>query len=648
MSNPEPALRDDVANARNRRGQGVKDDLAHYCMRMIQEHDRHEQERRRYDRIGGNIYYSRHWNTPMPEGRSAITCNVSKTLIDHKVSIQTKQQPFPIVECADGGDPIAARFMRSSIMDWWDRTDMQTKLEQAELLGACTRTAAIKYLWDDSLYGGAGDIDADVIPGWRLIIDPLARDRKRVRYIGDRALTTRAKAMKMYPKYAEEIKNSVGPQQFETSGTAQSPIKDPWSRMVNMYPGVAAINGLWTLAGYSSTGINTGGTAQDIVEIAELYYKDPTLVTVTRRQKDDESGEPVQRIVRDDDGVPQFEMTHREAVTLEDGSVATVPRFKLQLEDMMVEEDVDKYPFYRRTTILMPDCIVIDDDAWDYPHPYSLHGDGEVLEGLWKKGVLLELEDLQAQLNVSLSIMMDNLRFSSYRVGVAYEGAQLERNALSVNPGDIINVMGPKESLQFIQFPEVSQAWFTWIKNIVEMMQQIVGVTGVMQGETAGRVDSTSGYDLLSEIAGSRITKDTQRMERSIGDGMEIVGAMMQDSYTPKHGIKVERSDGNVAFYRVMPQTLQGAFRYRVLTGSTLAWSESARRARVLDDFQQGLRDKISVWQELNFPNWRDIMHRMQAEGGFVNTPPPPQRTRQTPPKIGAKQPAAPRGAHGR
>jgi hypothetical protein len=606
-------------------------------MRFIQESDRHEASRRRYDRIGGNIYYSRHWNVPMPQGRSAITCNISKALIDHKLSIMTKQEPTPVVECADGGDPTAARFMRSSVMDWWYRTDMQTKLEQAELLGACTRTAALKYVWDPLMYADAGDVDADVVPGWRLLMDPNARARKKVRFIGDRAMMTRARAMRLYEESAEIIEGAQGPENFSTAGSATSPIKDPWSRMTQMYPGVAAIDGLWTATGYSSmNGMQADPGQQDYVEVVELYYKDPTMVQIDRVQFDEE-GNKKQRIVRDEAGVPQFTHSHFEVITLEDGTQASVPRFKIDLEDERAPEWVMKYPDYRRTTMLLPDCTVIDDCAWDYPHPYSLHGDGEVLEGLWKKGVLLEVEDLQAQLNVSLSLMMDNLRFSSHRVAIAYDGAQLERNSLSISPGDVLNVMGPSGSVDFLKFPELSAAWFEWIKSIVGMMQQIVGVTGVMQGESVGRIDSTSGYDLLAEISGSRLTKDTQRMERSISDGMEIVGAFMQEHYTAKHGVRVQDATGNESFYRVLPITLQGSFRYRVLTGSTLAWTESARRARVIQEFKDGFRDKISVWQELDIPDWRDIAARMEKENAPLS-PPPPERTRQN---VG-KKPGAP------
>ena len=598
-------------------------------MGLIQEADRHESARRKYDRIGGNLYYGRHWNVPMPQGRSAITCNMTKALIDHRLAIKTKQKPMPVIECADGGDPTAARFMRSAIMDWWDRSDMQVRLDQAELLGDCTRTSAIKYIWDPTLYNEAGDVDADVIPGWRLLIDPLARDRKKVRFIGDRALMTRARAMRLYEESAEKIRDGTGPQSFQTGGSPTSPIKDPWMRLVTLYPGVAAIDGLWTLAGYSSTaGMISDAPSQQFVEIVELYYKDPTLIPVERKKRDEDTGEIVQRLVRDEDGVPQFEFSHHQQMTLEDGTSVHVPMEKLVFEDDMETVYRQKYPFYRRTTMLLPDATVLDDCAWDYPHPYSLHGDGEVLEGLLKKGLALEVEDLQAQLNVSLSTMTDNLRFSSFRVAIAYDGAQLERNNLAVSPGDVLNVLGPSGSVDFMKFPELSTTWFEWLKNIVGMMQQLLGVTGVMQGESAGRVDSAQGYDLLAEIAGSRLTKDTQRMERAIADGMEIVGAYMQEHYTAEHGVRVEDQEGNVSFYRVLPQTLQGAFHYRVLTGSTLAWTESAKRARVIQEYNEGFRDKVSVWQELGIPGWRDIMARMLKENAPM-VPPPPARTRQ-------------------
>jgi hypothetical protein len=136
---------------------------------------------------------------------------------------------------------------------------------------------------------------------------------------------------------------------------------------------------------------------------------------------------------------------------------------------------------------------------------------------------------------------------------------------------------------------------------------------------------------MLAEIGGSRIVKCTQRMERSIEDLIEVVGQMMQKHYDERHAVKVENLTGNITYQRITPGSLQGSFNYRVLTGSSLAWSESAVRERVLTEFQQGLRDKVSTWKALKIEDWPSIMQRMMEMPPQVQPPPP--RTRQQLPK---------------
>lgn len=642
MSTSPAAARLKLGSSLKPKDEGISD-LADFVMGFISESDQHEQQRRRFDRIGGNIYYDRHWNVPMPQGRVALTVNIAKALIDHKVSIMCKQMPIPVVECADIGDPEAARMMRSVMMEWWARDGMQEKIEQAETLANTTRTTCLKAMVDYTLYGGAGDVTVDVIPPWRCLYDRATRDRRRLRYAGDRALMTRTRAMQLYPESAEVINEAATAPSYESGGSAQSPVKDPWSRLVTLYPGVAQIDGLWTITGYSQA--QSPSEASKLVEVAELYYKDPTLYTDWVAVKDDK-GEIKRQPAKDDEGNLKWHEHGHMAITLEDGSASHVPGFRLEMEDVMEEKEVPKYPWYRRTTILIPDCTVIEDRAWDYPLPYAFVRDGETLEGLDTKGTMLSLEDLQAQLNVSLSLMMDNLRFGSHRVGIAYEGAQLERNQLSVSPGDILNVAGQKGSVEFLQFPQLEASWFEWLKNTISLMEQIVGVTGIMQGQAAGRVDSTSAYDLLSEIAGSRLTKATQRLERAIIELMEVVGALIQDLYDEKRSVRVEDLQGNVTFQRIGPLSLKGSFRYNIVVGSTLAWHESGVRARVIEEYQLGFRDWLSTVQALDIPDWREIFKRMKAEGAPL-TPPPPPRTRKSIPaaKPKAKPNAAKPGA---
>ena len=310
--------------------------------------------------------------------------------------------------------------------------------------------------------------------------------------------------------------------------------------------------------------------------------------------------------------------------------MAVLPAFKLRTTQATKMDWVRKYPYYRRCTMLLPDQRVIDDRAWDFPNPYALMQGGHQLEGPWSRGVMLDLESLQNQLNVSCCMMMENLRFSALRVAVSYNSG-LERNTLSVNPGDVINATGDQGSLQFVDFPQLSQAWFGWLQASMGMMEKIAGVDGVMGGEQVGRVDSAEAYDFLAEITGSRLTSDAWDMCTTIEQLMEVVGALVQKGYTQAHAVKVEDLEGNVSIQQVTQTDLIGTFQYKVKVGSTLAWSASALRKRTLEELQIGLIDKIAAWQRLGTPDWKGIKERLPTESPALQAGAgaPPKRTRQ-------------------
>lgn len=608
-------------------------DILKFALEMISISDRHEDARRKSDRVGGNLFYGKHWNVAISSARSALTVNLSKALIDHKISIMTKQRPVPIVEATDVGDHTAAKLMRSAIMEWWDRDGMQRKMERALYLANSTRSCAIKVRWDPSKHNRAGDITADVIPGWRVIADPRTTDEERMQFAGDRATITRDRAMLLYPQAARIIEDSATTSEQNPGASAAgkgSPIRDPWQKLHLDFPSAGIVNGQPLLLSY--TGNNPArSSAGDLVEVVELYFRDRTLVPRMMPVKD-KMGNVKQKVSLGEDGMPRFEQAESERRTIDGGLELSLPMFKIVTEDVYEEQLVFKYPHWRRVTILLPDAVVLEDTAWDYPLPYAYCHDGEPLEGFWVKGSILDLETLQGALNVSLSTMMDNLRFSAYRAYIAYNGAMLERTDLNISPGEVIRA-GEKGTIEPFPVPEVSSAWFQWVQFIMSLMERQLGATGIMQGEAAGRVDSAAGYDMLAEIGGSRIVKATQRMERTIARVAEIAGTFMQRHYDERHAVQVENAEGELTYERITPGSLVGSFSYRVLTGSSLAWSESAVRARVLQELQQGLRDKISAWKALHIEDWRQIMARMQTESPQLQPAPPPRTRKNIPSK---------------
>ena len=586
--------------------------LVRRCLGYLSMSDKHEEARRKSDRVGGNIFFGRHWNVQVNTNRAALTVNVARALVDHKIAIMTKQRPLPVVEATDVGDTEAAKLMRSVIMQWWERDEMQRKLERALYLANATRSCALKGVWDTTLNDGAGDITFDVITGWKVIVDPRTDDPDRMQFAGDRAMVPRSRAMLLYPHAAEAISYvpsiQDSAQAAASSAKGSSPIRDAWQKMEVAFPTTAIVNGQPTLLSYSGS-TPAQSEASDLVQLVELYIRDFSMVTVERikRQK---NGEAEMEPALDDDGLPRFNEVDRSSHVSPEGIAFSVPHFELEVQPVIEKVKTRKYPFWRRIVLLLPDVKKIEDIAWDYPLPYAYCHDGETLEGFWRKGSILELESLQGALNVSLSTMLDNLRFSAYRAYIAYNGSMIERNNMNIAPGEILRA-GEKGTLEPLPVAEISQAWFQWVNFVISLMERVIGATGIMQGQAAGRVDSAAGYDMLAEIGGSTLVKCTQRMERTISDVTRIAGAFMQKHYYDnKRAVAIEDLNGATHHERIPPGALFGTFSYKVLTGSSLAWSETAVRARVLEELNLGLRDKISAWKALHIDDWRAILDR--------------------------------------
>jgi hypothetical protein len=512
---------------------------------------------------------------------------------------------------------------------------MLLKTRRALHLAEVTRTVGAKTFWDPTLRGGAGDITTDIIPGWRLLLDPRTSDPMRMEFIGDRALMSRSRAMLMYPLAAERLNDNTSEQRRGAPtgayGSAGSPMPGPWGAAQSIdpnasFPGAAGtsgtlINGKPVITAFTSRSPTSSDTETE-VEVIELYYRDYSRHLADVPEKDAD-GNDILTIERDEEGLPLF---------VQDGPYDDIlgePGYRISMTRKMKQAYVPTYPFYRRTTILAPDMEVLDDRAWDAPHPYATYSANEPLEGSTGKGSIHEVVDLQACLNVSLSTMLDNLRFSAYRAFKASSMTSIDKANLVLSPGDIIKVGQDVNQFQPIEFPEVSQAWFGWVQLIITMMEKLIGLEGIMQGtaKDAPRADSAKAFDSLAEIGGSGVVECTQRFERFLTKIGENVMWWAQRKYTEAHAISVEDKEGNLTWERAGAPLLLGSLSCSIKTGSTLAWNASAIRDRVIQEYQLGFRDLVSVWQRLDIEDWPLIRERKLTQPPQMSGPPPP-RTR--------------------
>jgi len=613
-------------------------ELARYVMQKVTMADAQEEQRRKTDRVGANLFYGRHWNVAVPRQRSALTANMVKALIEHKIAIMTKQEPLPVIVAGEAGDATSAQLMRRVMMRWWRDDGMQMKLRRSLRIANSTRTNALKASWDPSRRGGAGDVTVDIIPGWRLILDDRANFIDGMEFIGHREMMRRSLAAQYYPESSDLIFGPIeNTQEGRRNGAASaqlpsSPIGSSFRSSVGGSMNFGTIvNGKPVISAFSN---QPAGYApkDDQVQIIELFLKDDSMYETDEKEYDD-NGMVRMEIERDEDGVPQFDELPSVYTNI-DGQPVDLPNYKLRQREKTRKAMKRVYPYWRRTTLMLPDKLILDDMAWDGPAPYALVSDGDALEGPHVKGCALDLEDMQVTLNVSLSLMMDNLRLSSMRPVLAGQASNIEGASLLVSPGQVVRV-GNVDQIKPFEFPQLSQSWFEWANFLIALMERIVGAQGVMQGQAAGRVDSASGYDTLAEIGGSRIVESAQRMEVAIQDIMRVVGWFAQKYYTEKHAIAVEDNEGNPTYERVSGPFLFGTFDYMIQTGSTLAWSESAVRGRLMQELQAGIIDKVAYWQRTNTPDYQLIRDRILKQNpilsGAAASPPPRTRTAPKP-----------------
>lgn len=613
-------------------------DLVDRIMDYVRMADVGEEARRRSDSVGMRMMYGFHWNVDMPEDRAAITANIGMALILHKIAIQTKQDPIPVVEPDEAGDANAATNMRAVLMHLWRTDAMKGKIRRAQTLCNASRTCAGHVLWDPTLARGNGDITTEIIPGWNMIIDNRVSDPQLMQFCGHRATMNRARAMRLYPESAHRILDAPTANADKRPALMRSsPHGSPFVLNRLGAGTVTTVNSQPVVTSFAGD-MGMMPITQDRVEIKEVFHRDPSAFEEDVR-KTDSAGEPIQEIVRDEEGRPQFHEQDEQGMEYIPslGSHVPVPVFKIAMRDVYETKLVPIYPYWRRTTILQPGDVLLEDIAWDGPLPYIFFNDQIALDGFITRGTLLQCHHLQGLLNVSLSTMCDNLRMGSIKAWLAGAQSGFVGQTLIPAVGQVIPVNDPSQ-ITPLESPQLDANWFTLLDHVVALMERIVGTEGVMQGEATGRVDSGQGYDLLAEIGGSRMVESTQRLESTLADWARICGWFVQTYYTRDHAISVEDSMGNLTWETAYGPFLQGAFLYSIATGSTMAWSESASRARLMDDMHNGLIDKIGVWQRLQYPDWKRIAARLQTQNPVLSGPAaaPPPRTRssvQTKPK---------------
>lgn len=188
---------------------------------------------------------------------------------------------------------------------------------------------------------------------------------------------------------------------------------------------------------------------------------------------------------------------------------------------------------------------------WDIKLPHEFYGMGEC-----------ELmRDLQLQLNDFHNLISDAAMLSLAPVYQAQVNALVNKNAITFEPGSVIETYYP-DALKPLQRD------FGWMQGMVledrysKELEAVTGMFSQLRGELASRTVKATEHMSLVEESNARVKQCIQMDEVSSLMPMAKMIQMMEMQFTTDEVFAIVRGDENVEFMKLNPSTMKydGAF----------------------------------------------------------------------------------------
>lgn len=577
-----------------------------------------EAERRASDKKGIKLGRGYLWESGITTGRTPINTPMATSIIEQYLSRITKNHPAFEIEPIATENQDGARLLEGVLLWEWHRNKMQEVLKSACRLSAWTRQPYLYTYWDTLANNGLGGLSTRIIPGFRCIADNSKIFVKDMRYAGFREVMTRAEAIELFPDKRKEIEGAA--QWAGEQGAKPGYDSDPLTRTPNAgQPGnlsrLIAVNQN-QFTGKTSVKVgrrNQANPLQEKIEVEFLWLADDTPVE-RERPKVNQQGKIVYLHRRDEDsGHLLFERKGFRVAQTPRG-----PRYLPNLhpvKDAVMETVVEKlYPNRRHIAWIPQDEVTLWDVRWDGPVPLVPVRLKPPIYEYWEEGVGLRLASLAVARNILLTIIFQRLKLSLSGTWLATPQSGLRRNKLTSEDGQVFYAKRIDEN-SIRQFPvsPLDVSYVNVLHEIESEMMKLVGVTPIMQGKQAGRIDTGGAYDQLIEQSGTVAVESAQVLGESIRDWAQIAAWLYSLYGTHEHFVEVEEDDGETSWKAAMAIAVRGKYAFKVDVVSNMIHSEEARRALIKEGASLGLYPIPLLAKLGNYPQWRRGLRMRQA-----------------------------------
>jgi hypothetical protein len=494
--------------------------------------------------------YKYFMNTVSTDGtdyKSSIRVNYCYMIPMIKVPVMTQNKPTVNFISYDKTPEMEERArMYSKLVGnaLWNKLEMADKLVSTTTNSSIYDAGFYKVGWDVEADGGVGEVFVSSIEPYKVFVDPNARDMDSADYVIHVEPYSVEKLKRKYPKFKEQIKEDkeISDILYEDRKNGErNPVSGTVTTQTKFAVKRAFVKEYWLSPAMCDQSV------QEVVEKKKEMYREPVLTEDGQIMIDMETNEP------------KFNEIDRE-----------------------IEVKAPKYRYGRVITTINDD-IIVDDKPNPYKHgkfPFVPQIMNRVPNEFYGISDIEPILPLQSSLNKRYQQMddiMSLLANPQYAIdpSVGKESIRKVANALK-RPGNVIPI-NPNQLVPMAT-PQFPQELFLNVRDIVQKIEVISGVTDILQGRGNIPHRTARGIEHMHEAATSRIGLSIRNAEVALKRVAYLMLSVVQQFYKEDRTYAVTSSAGDpMDILNITPEDLEGEFEVTIDSGSALPQDKQSK-----------------------------------------------------------------------
>jgi hypothetical protein len=300
-----------------------------------------------------------------------------------------------------------------------------------------------------------------------------------------------------------------------------------------------------------------------------------------------------------------------------------------------IDRDEDVVYDQWRVVVYTGHTVLLDELAtnlWEHDrHPYERFVDEELGE-FWPPPITSHLAPCQIAIDRLLSSVQGNAELIGNPVFMDVAGGGTERTQIMNRPGQRVSVNSSAANAgagpRWLTPPELPQFVLNTIQFWIGRMENISGLSGPQKGQQQSGRPAQQTVQATQEAGFVRIRSALRNLERTLSKLGELVANLIVQNYDSPRIVAIVGDDGvdtairlaSQHFYmpkknsdgKIVSQPLK--FSLVVKAGSAAPTSRQARIAEADALFAMHAIDAQAVLQAHAWPNWQEVVKRMQDQ----------------------------------